>query len=146
MIQGVLLTPLKIISDDRGAVLHMLKHTDPVFRGFGEVYFSTIRVGQRKEWRRNRMATAQIAVPVGSVRLVLGDQRSDSPTSDALWEIDLNQQNYQLLTIPPMVWYALQNIGAVDALLANCSTTAHDPSAVERREFANPPLPYIWRN
>jgi dTDP-4-dehydrorhamnose 3,5-epimerase len=146
MIHDVLLTPLKIIGDDRGAVLHMLKHTDSVFRGFGEVYFSTISVGQRKEWRRNNVATAQIAVPVGSVRLVLGDQRSDSPTCDTVWEVDLNQQNYQLLTIPPLVWYALQNTGTVDALVANCSTTAHDPSAVERREFSHPPLPYIWRN
>lgn len=146
MIHDVLLTPLKIIGDDRGAVLHMLKHTDPVFKGFGEVYFSTIRIGQRKEWRRNNVATAQIAVPVGSVRMVLGDQRSDSPTFGTVWEVDLNQQNYQLLTIPTMVWYALQNIGAVDALLANCSTTVHDPGTVERRGFSHPPLPYIWRN
>jgi dTDP-4-dehydrorhamnose 3,5-epimerase len=146
MIHDVLLTPLKVINDDRGAVLHMLRHTDSVFSGFGEVYFSTIRVGQRKEWRRNNVATAQIAVPVGSVRLVLGDQRLDSPTCDTVWEVDLNQQNYQLLTIPPLVWYALQNTGTVDALVANCSTTVHDPSAVERREFSRPPLPYIWRN
>jgi dTDP-4-dehydrorhamnose 3,5-epimerase len=146
MIHDVVLTPLKIIGDERGAVLHMLKHTDPMFKGFGEVYFSTIRFGQRKEWRRNQVATAQIAVPIGSVRLVLGDQRSESPTRDSVWEIDLGQHNYQLLTIPPMVWYALQNIGEVDALVANCSSTAHNPDAVERRDFTNPPLPYIWRN
>jgi dTDP-4-dehydrorhamnose 3,5-epimerase len=146
MIQGVFLTPLKIIGDDRGAVMHMLKHTDPVFKGFGEVYFSTIRVGQRKEWRRNRVATAQIAVPIGNVRLVLSDQRSDSATCNSVWDIDLGAENYQLLTIPPMIWYALQNIGAADALVTNCSSAVHDPNAVERRDFAHPPLPYVWRD
>ena len=62
MIHGVQLTPLRIIADDRGAVLHMLKHNDPSFVGFGEIYFSKLLVGQRKAWRRHAHATSQLAM------------------------------------------------------------------------------------
>ena len=41
MIEGVILTPLKQISDERGKVMHMLRWKDsPVFSKFGEIYFS----------------------------------------------------------------------------------------------------------
>ena len=42
MIDGVRLTPLRIIGDERGSVMHMLRATDAHFAGFGEVYFSTV--------------------------------------------------------------------------------------------------------
>ena len=43
MIQDVQIYPLKIISDDRGKVMHMLRSDSPAFKNFGEVYFSTIK-------------------------------------------------------------------------------------------------------
>ncbi len=39
MIDGVKITPLLQIHDERGSVMHMLKATDPVFNEFGEIYF-----------------------------------------------------------------------------------------------------------
>lgn len=146
MIQDVHLTPLKVIADERGAVLHMLKHTDDVFTGFGEVYFSTIMPGQRKAWRRHQQATSQIAAPIGLVRIVLCDQRAESATSGVVSEVEIGESNYQLLTIPPNIWYALQNIGTTAALLANCSSTTHEPALVERLDLESPVIPYVWRD
>ena len=40
MIDGVLITPLKQIFDERGKVMHMLRNDSPVFSNFGEIYFS----------------------------------------------------------------------------------------------------------
>ena len=111
MIHGVQLTPLRIIADNRGAVLHMLKHNDSSFAGFGEIYFSKILVGQRKAWRRHAHATSQLAVPNGCVRFVLCDQREGSSSGDTIQEVEIGETNYQLLTIPPNVWFALQCIG-----------------------------------
>ena len=45
MIDGVVITPLKQIRDERGAVLHMLRTDAPHFAGFGEVYFSVVNPG-----------------------------------------------------------------------------------------------------
>ena len=36
-IEGIKITPLKIISDDRGSVMHMLRNDSKVFEKFGEI-------------------------------------------------------------------------------------------------------------
>ena len=41
-IHDVIITPLKVISDNRGKVMHMLRCDDEIFNKFGEIYFSTI--------------------------------------------------------------------------------------------------------
>jgi len=146
MIHDVQLTPLQIIADERGAVLHMLKSTDPSFAGFGEIYFSQIGNGQKKAWRLHPHATSQIAVPHGCVRIIMCDQRGGSPTYNSIQEVELSDTNYQLLTIPPSIWFAFQCIGTSDALIANCSNMVHDPTAVERRAIEHSPIPYVWRD
>ena len=42
IIEGIKISPLKIISDNRGSVMHMLRNDSKVFEKFGEIYFSTI--------------------------------------------------------------------------------------------------------
>ena len=42
IIEGVQLIPLQRLPDQRGAVSHMLKATDPHFVRFGEIYFSSV--------------------------------------------------------------------------------------------------------
>ena len=64
MIEGVRITPLKTFSDERGSVKKMMSCVDPIFKKFGEVYFSVILPGKikgtdgRASWReqmdRNR--------------------------------------------------------------------------------------------
>ena len=43
MIDGVIITPLKRIGDERGMVLHMLRRDWDIFEDFGEVYFCMMR-------------------------------------------------------------------------------------------------------
>ena len=38
MIHDVKITPLKIIPDERGKVMHMLRKDSPIFDKFGEIY------------------------------------------------------------------------------------------------------------
>ena len=42
LIEGVVITPLKQIPDERGNVMHMFRSDDPEFEKFGEIYFSVI--------------------------------------------------------------------------------------------------------
>lgn len=143
MIDGVRISPRRVISDPRGDVLHMLKRTDDVFTEFGEVYFSKIHVGQQKAWRRHRVATSQLAVPIGSVRFVLLDDRKESPTNGQRGDVIIGESNHHLLTIPPMVWYAFENAGGDTALIASCSSLPHDPDESDRREFSDARMPRL---
>ena len=88
------LHPLRQFPDARGAVLHMLRATDPHFERFGEIYFSTINRGWSKAGT-SIYARPELAVPIGSIRIVLFEE-GGSPRGTTL-----GRDDYQLLTIPP---------------------------------------------
>ena len=146
MIDGVKVSPRRVIADTRGDVLHMLKRTDDVFSEFGEVYFSKVNVGQSKTWRRHLRATSQLAVPIGLVHFVLFDDRSQSATCGERADIEIGETNHHLLTIPPFVWYAFENTGEAAALIGSCASLPHDPSESERREFSDDRMPPLRGN
>ena len=77
MIKGIKITKLKIIPDERGKVMHMMRNDSPVFKNFGEVYFSTIYENKIKAWHLHRESYLNYVCVVGEVKLVLFDDRKD---------------------------------------------------------------------
>ncbi|MNS33850.1 hypothetical protein D3C72_659690 [compost metagenome] len=143
MIDGVRLTPLRQIVDERGKIMHMLRSDAPHFEKFGEIYFSMVHRGAIKAWHIHKEMTLNYAVPAGKIKMVLYDDRLKSPTRGELMEIFLGPDNYQLVTVPPMVWNGFKGI-AEDSLVANCASTAHDPGEIERLDPFSPTIPYDW--
>lgn len=146
MIEGVSVIPLKQIADARGKVMHMLRADAPHFQRFGEIYFSTVVPGAVKAWHIHKTMVLNYAVPVGAIRLVLFDDRSDSRTRGELQEMPLGPNNYNLVKIPAMVWSGFKGIGSEMALVANCATLPHDPGEIERREPNDRRIPYDWES
>lgn len=131
-IDGLLLTPLRIIADERGAVLHMLRADTPDFTRFGECYFSEIHRGAIKAWKRHRTHTQNLAVPVGRIRIVVYDQREESHTRGQYEALELGRPDgYARLRIPPRLWYGFIGLGPAAALIANCTDAPHDPHEAE---------------
>jgi dTDP-4-dehydrorhamnose 3,5-epimerase len=143
-IDGVRVTPLRRIPDERGAVMHMLREDDAVFERFGEIYFSLVYPGVVKGWHLHRRMTLNYAVPVGMVKLVCYDDRPDSPTRGQVQELHVGELNYALITIPPLIWNGFKGAGDRPALVANCATTAHDPGEIERLDPFTERIPYDW--
>jgi dTDP-4-dehydrorhamnose 3,5-epimerase len=144
VIQGVFIHPLKQIADDRGKVMHMLRRDDPWFERFGEIYFSLAFPGVIKGWHLHKEMTLNYAVIKGRIKLVLYDDREDSPTRNTLQEIFTGEDNYGLITIPPKIWNGFKAIGMEPALVANCATEPHDPSEIVRLEPFTDNIPYDW--
>jgi dTDP-4-dehydrorhamnose 3,5-epimerase len=144
VIEGVRITPLKQISDERGKVMHMLRADADGFGGFGEIYFSTVFPGAIKGWHLHHRMVLNYAVPVGRIKFVLFDDRDGSRTRGELQEIFLGPDNYQLVTVPPLVWNGFKGIGIEMALVANCASIPHDPSEIERMDPFDPRIPYDW--
>jgi dTDP-4-dehydrorhamnose 3,5-epimerase len=144
MIEGVRITPLRQIVDERGKVMHMLRADEPHFAGFGEIYFSSINPGAIKAWHIHKSMTLNYAVPVGQIKFVLFDDRANSVTRGEIQEILLGPDSYNLVTVPPLVWNGFNGAGASPALVANCATIPHDPAEVERRDPFDPAIPYDW--
>jgi dTDP-4-dehydrorhamnose 3,5-epimerase len=144
-IDGVLLTPLRKIVDERGSVMHMLREDAPHFQRFGEIYFSWVNAGVIKAWHRHAEMTLNYAVPVGRVRVVLYDDRPESPTRGAVMEIELGGDRYTLLTIPPRLWSGFEGLGSEPSMVANCATIPHRADEIERREPGAADIPYVWQ-
>src|SRR5687767_13047437 len=106
MIAGVEIHPLRVIADQRGAVMHMLRGDAPHFSGFGEVYFSEVAPRAVKAWKRHQRATQRFAVPVGRMRLVIFDDRAQSATAGTLDVLEIGRPDaYNLVIVPPLLWY-----------------------------------------
>lgn len=146
MIEGVESRPLRILDGADGALMHMLRSDAPHFRRFGEVYFSQVRPGCIKAWKRHTRMTQNIAVPVGQLRVVVYDTRPDSRSRGVLEEYVLgaSEPQYQLLTLPPGIWYGFQCLSEVTALIANCADMPHDPAEQEKAPRDDSRFPTVW--
>ena len=144
MIEGVLISPLRQILDERGKVMHMLRADSPHFQQFGEIYFSTVFPGAVKAWHRHKRMVLNYAVPHGNVKLVLYDDREDSATAGEIMKLFLGPDNYSLVTIPAMVWNGFKGLGDHAAIVANCATIAHEPDEIDRLDPAGTDIPYDW--
>lgn len=145
MIQGVSIQSLKKIPDERGSIMHMLRNDDPQFTQFGEIYFSTVYPGVVKGWHIHNKMMLNYAVISGAIKLVLYDDRQNSPTKGELMEIFLGQDNYSLVTIPPLVWNGFKGIGTELAIVANFTDIPHDPEEIKRiSPLKNDLIPYNW--
>ena len=144
MIEGVVVTPLRQILDERGKVMHMMRRDSPVFEEFGEIYFSCVHPGAIKAWHIHKKMTLNYAVPHGKIKFVLFDDRAESPTHGELQEIYLGPDNYCLVTVPPMVWNGFKGVGDSMAIVANCATLPHDPDEIMRRDPFDATIGYDW--
>ena len=135
ILEGVSLTPLKIIPHPKGDIMHALKGSEPDFKGFGEAYFSTVNTGEIKGWKMHHRMVLNLVVPAGKIRFVLFDERPESESYGKTWEVIISAQNYQRLTVPPLVWMAFQGLGDETNLLLNIASIEHDPKEAEGRSI-----------
>lgn len=144
MIDGVIVTPLRQIFDERGKVMHMLREDSQVFSRFGEIYFSCTYPGAIKAWHKHKEMTLNYAVISGEIKFVIYDDRPESRTKGMIQEFFLSPENYCLVTVPPKLWNGFKGIGDKTAIVANCATLPHDPNEIERKSSDDPYIPYDW--
>ena len=143
-IVGLVVTPLRRIPDERGAVLHMLRNDAEHFEAFGEIYFSIVHPGAIKAWHIHKEMTLNYAVPSGMIKMVLYDDREGSSTRGVLQELFVGDLDYSLVTVPPLVWNGFKGIGTTSAVVANCATVPHSPDEIERMDPFSSTIPYDW--
>ncbi len=144
MIDGVEIHPLKRFPDERGSVMHMLKRTDPHFREFGEIYFSTVYPGVVKGWHIHERMTLSYTCVSGCIKLVLYDERPDSKTKGRTQVVYLGERNYVLVVVPPGVWNGFMGVDIKESIVANCASIPHDAAEIRREDPHQSHIPYDW--
>jgi dTDP-4-dehydrorhamnose 3,5-epimerase len=144
MIEGVKVTKLARICDERGMIMHMLKRTDATFTEFGEIYFSCGYPGAIKAWHIHKEMTLNDCCLVGMIKLVVYDPRKDSPTFGELNEFFIGEQNYCVVQIPPGVANGYKAFGDKMAIVANCASMPHDKNEIIYLDPFENDIPYDW--
>ena len=133
MIKDVVITNLNIINTPGGDVMHAMKKTDNGFKSFGEAYFTNIKKGAIKGWKRHKKMTLNLIVPIGKIRFVLFDDRLLSDKK--FQEIIISKDNYCRLTVPPMIWLGFQGNSEGNSLLLNIASIVHNPKEMEKQNI-----------
>ncbi|MFN5417917.1 MAG: dTDP-4-dehydrorhamnose 3,5-epimerase [Flavobacteriia bacterium] len=125
---GVTLSPLKIILNEKGNIMHALKKSEKEFSEFGEAYFSFVNYNEIKGWKKHQRMTLNLFVPMGKVQFFVFDDRANSATKDCFFTCTLSQTNYMRLTLFPGLWFAFKGVGESENLLMNIANIEHDPT------------------
>jgi dTDP-4-dehydrorhamnose 3,5-epimerase len=145
IIEGVVLTPLKQIKDERGAVFHVMKNNSETFYSFGEAYFSKINKKVVKGWKSHKEMKQNFCVPYGKLKLVLFDNRINSNTRGVINEIILSDdKNYIRVTIPENIWYSFKCLSYDYCLLLNIANIKHKKNESVQMDLNNNIIPYTW--
>jgi len=147
MIEGVVVKKLKIIPDDRGRLMEMLRSDDEVFEKFGQVYMTTAKPGVVKAWHYHKKQDDNFVCVQGTIRLALYDARKKSPTRGEVNEFIMNLDDPYLVHIPKMVYHGFKGVSDREAMVINTPTRAYNrarPDEFRLDAFENE-IPYDWR-
>jgi dTDP-4-dehydrorhamnose 3,5-epimerase len=146
MIHGVEKKTLRVIPDERGRLMEILRSDDPLFKKFGQVYMTTTYPGVIKAWHYHKLQHDNVTVVRGMLKLVLYDNREQSPTRKELNEFFFGEFNPLLIHIPAGVYHGWKCISQEEAFAVNCVSEAYDYNNPDeyRLPFDSPDIPYDW--
>jgi dTDP-4-dehydrorhamnose 3,5-epimerase len=146
MIEGVVVKKLRVIPDERGRVMEILRCDDELFEKFGQVYMTTSYPGVIKAWHFHKKQDDNMTVVKGMMKVVLYDGRKDSPTYGELNEFFVGEHNPVLIHIPKGVYHGWKNIGTEEAIVINTVTEPYNYENPDehRLPYDDPSIPYDW--
>ena len=146
MIDGVVIKRLRVIPDERGRLMEVLRSDDAFFEKFGQAYITTAYPGVVKAWHRHKNQNDYFTCIKGMAKLVLYDEREDSPTKGEVNEFFIGEYNPLLVRIPAMVWHGYKCISESECICLNLPTELYnyDQPDEERIDPHQSHIPYDW--
>jgi len=147
MIKGVQVKKLKLIPDERGRLMEILRCDEKMFKKFGQVYMTTARPGVVKAWHYHKKQDDNFTCIRGKMRLALYDARKASPTRGEVDEFIISLDDPMLVTIPKSVYHGFKAVSDEEAVVINVPTRPYDrehPDEYRVDAYEND-IPYDWR-
>jgi len=147
MIQGVKVKGLKVIPDDRGRLMEILRKDDKIFQKFGQVYMTTAYPGIIKAWHFHKIQTDNFTCVKGKMKLVLYDSRKTSSTFGEINEFTISLDEPKLIQIPPFVYHGFKCISEDEAMVINTITEPYNRENPDeyRVDTYDNDISYDWR-
>ena len=149
MIHDVKIKKLKLLPDDRGFLMEMLRCDDEVYKGFGQVYITGCIRGVAKGWHYHKEQTDHFVCVYGKALVVLCDTREGSPTYGRSQEFILEAPPAPtpiLLQIPRMVMHGFTAYECDEARIINVPTLPYRYEKPDeyRYPWNSGEIPYKW--
>lgn len=146
MIQGILVKKLRVMCDERGRLMEILRNDEEAFKKFGQVYLTTAYPGVTKAWHYHRKQWDNFCVVRGMMKIVCYDSREGSPTRGEVNEFFAGENNPIVVTIPPLVYHGFKCVSDIEAVVINTVSEPYDHKNPD--EFRVDPhqndIPYDW--
>jgi len=146
MIDGVEIKKLKVIPDERGRLMEILRCDESIFTKFGQVYMTTTYPHVVKAWHAHRLQDDHVTVVFGMIKLVLYDAREGSPTQGEIDEFFIGEHNPLLVKVPRGVTHGWKCISETEAIIINLVTEPYNyehPDEIRIDPHEND-IPYRW--
>jgi len=148
MIDGVKIKQCKWLIDDRGKLAEFLRNDDDIFKGFGQCYITVCDVSSYqpiiKAWHYHVKQHDNFVVIRGKLKLVLYDDRVNSETQNDFQEFILDENNPQIIQIPPLVWHGFMALGMEPAYVLNIPTEPYNYAKPDEIRKALHEIEYDW--
>jgi len=146
LIDGVKVRRLRVIPDERGYLMEMLRSDWEEYMKFGQAYVTACYPGVVKAWHYHKVQWDHFVCVAGMAKVVLYDPREASPTRGLINEFHLGYLNPVLLKIPPLVYHGFTAEGGSTALIVNFPTELYNSEAPDeyRLPYNDPSIPYSW--
>ena len=146
MIHGVKTTKLRLVPDERGRLMEILRKDWELFLPPAQIYMTTNYPGVVKAWHYHKKQTDQMTCVKGMVKVALYDGREDSPTYGEINEFFVGEHNPLLIQIPAGVYHGWKCISESESVVVNCPTElySYEHPDEHRAEWDDPRIPYNW--
>ena len=145
-IEGVKTKKLRVMPDERGRLMEILRCDDELFQKFGQVYMTTNYPGVVKAWHYHKKQTDNVCCLKGMIKMALCDAREDSKTKGEINEFFIGEHNPLLVVIPPGVYHGWKCISQEESIVISIPTESYNYE--EPDEYRLPPdtkeIPYDW--
>ena len=147
MIDGVMIKKLKVLPDERGRLMEILRRDDDLFLNFGQVYMTTTYPSVVKAWHKHEKQTDNVACIQGTIKLALYDGREKSPTFKEVDEFYLGIHDPLLIQIPAGVYHGWMCVSQDEAVVINIPTEPYDYENPDEQRLDphENDIPYDWR-
>lgn len=147
LIQGVKVRSLNWIPDERGRLMEILRCDDPLFNKFGQAYVTTTYPGVVKAWHFHKLQDDYFTCISGMIKLVIYDQREESPTYHNINEFFIGDHNQKLIIVPKFCYHGWKCISNNEAVVLNLVTEPYNyenPDEYRLDPHYNDVILYDW--
>jgi dTDP-4-dehydrorhamnose 3,5-epimerase len=126
-IQGVQVREVRNVVTSNGVTTELFRRDwGVVDYEIPQIIHVALRGGAVSAWHMHREKTDHLFVVGGHLKVVLYDERPDSPTTGQVDVFLLSPMRPQLLVVPPSVWHGVQNLSSDQSAFVNFFDREYD--------------------